>query len=267
MIDLMIILGGFLGTVLDPFNIILLILLVIFAKNEKTKERNFLKNLGIVFLMGFGFRLLFIPLNIYASSLDYRYFGIDTAFCILFSNAIFAVLIYLIYALLYPTLKLCFMTPEEIGAYKKIKTCNEDLSEKAQIKNLIEKYENAKDFECADFLYRLMMFRDKNYTAVQIQAFLNPNENIQIVEEFLLKNLRTKMKLQKLINSTNNIAFVWYYTLNSYITNENKELVNKLWQQLNRGFELAKNKYLLDSSKIFNFDNKEFYQIPKGILS
>ena len=96
MIDLMIILGGFLGTVLDPFNIILLILLVIFAKNEKTKKRNFLKNLGIVFLMGFGFRLLFVPLNIYASSLDYRYFGIDTAFCILFSNAIFAVLIYLI---------------------------------------------------------------------------------------------------------------------------------------------------------------------------
>ena len=38
MIDLMIILGGFLGTVLDPFNIILLILLVIFAKNEKTKK-------------------------------------------------------------------------------------------------------------------------------------------------------------------------------------------------------------------------------------
>ena len=94
--NFMIILCSFLGTIFHPCNTILLLLLILFIENKKTQERNFLKNLGIVFLMWFGFRLLFIPLDIYVSSLDYRYFGIDTAFCILFSNAIFAVLIYLI---------------------------------------------------------------------------------------------------------------------------------------------------------------------------
>ena len=38
-----------------------------------------------------------------------------------------------------------------------------------------------------------------------------------------------------------------------------------LWKNLNRGFELAKSKYIQDSSKKFNFDNSGFYQIPKGI--
>jgi len=250
--------GSFCGIILDPVNIILVIILVMLIKNPKTKQRGFLKNIGITFLIGFGFRLLFLPLNIHASSVDYRYFGADTAFFILFSHALFASFIYISYRFL----KFFFyinMTPKEIRIYEDKK------NELAQIKNLVERFETAKDFECADFLYRLMMFRDKKYTAIQIQAFLIPNENIDLIKTFLLKRLRTNIKLQRILNPKDYTALVWYYTLNSYIAEENKELMCKLWVQLKRGFELAKPKYLQDSSKKFNFDNCGFYQIPKGM--
>ena len=48
---------------------------------------------------------------------------------------------------------------------------------------MTERYENAKDFECADFLYRLMMFRDNNYNSIQIQAFLNIKNPIKDYHE------------------------------------------------------------------------------------
>ena len=97
MYEFMEFLGNFCGVILDPINIVLLIILVIFFKSKRTKKRGFFKNLGIIFLIGFGIRLLFLPINIHASSMDYRYFGADTAFFILFSNAVFAALIYLFY--------------------------------------------------------------------------------------------------------------------------------------------------------------------------
>lgn len=252
-------LGSFCGVILDiPVTVFLLIILVWYIKNEKTKNRGFFKNIGIIFLIGFGIRLLALPISIHASSMDYRYFGADTAFFMLFSDAIFAVLVYILYYFL----KIFFyinMTPKETREYENKK------KEITQIKFLVEKYEKAKDFECADFLYRLMMFRDNKYNSVQIQAFLYPDENISIIKNFLLKNLRAKITFQKLINPSNYTALVWYHTLNSYIANKDKELIFKLWEQLNRGFELAKPKYLQDSSKKFNFDNSSFYQIPKGI--
>jgi len=258
MYEFMEFLGNFCGVILDPINIVLLIILVIFFKSKRTKQRGFFKNLGIIFLIGFGIRLLFLPVNIHASSMDYRYFGADTAFFILFSNAVFAALIYLFYYFS----KIFFyvnMTPKETREYE---TKKKDIT---LIKNLVERYENAKDFECADFLYRLMMFRDNNYNSIQIQAFLNPDENINLIKSALLSSLYKKIKLQKLINPQNYTALVWYYTLKSYIAGDNKELMYNLWKNLNRGFELAKPKYIQDSSKKFNFDNSGFYQIPKGI--
>lgn len=258
MYEFMEFLGNFCGVILDPINVVLLIILVIFFKSKRTKQRGFFKNLGIIFLIGFGIRLLFLPINIHASSMDYRYFGADTAFFILFSNAVFAALIYLFYYFS----KIFFyvnMTPKETRNYE---TKKKDIT---LIKNLVERYENAKDFECADFLYRLMMFRDNNYNSIQIQAFLNPDENINLIKSALLSSLYKKIKLQKLINPQNYTALVWYYTLKSYIAGDNKELMYNLWKNLNRGFELAKSKYIQDSSKKFNFDNSGFYQIPKGI--
>lgn len=70
--NFMIILCSFLGTIFHPCNTILLLLLILFIENKKAQERNFLKNLGIVFLMGFGFRLLFIPLDICAYSVEHQ---------------------------------------------------------------------------------------------------------------------------------------------------------------------------------------------------
>lgn len=258
MYEFMEFLGSFCGAILDPINIILLIILVLFIKSERTKKRGFFKNLGIIFLVGFGIRLLVIPFNIAASNADFGYFGADTALFLLVSNAIFAVLIYVLYLFL----RFFFYintTPKETRIYENKK---KDI---ALIKNLLEKYKNAKDFECADFLYSLMIFRDKNYNSAKIQAFLNPDENISLIKSFLLKNLHKKIILQKIINPQNYTALVWYYTLNSYIEGDKKELLCELWENLKRGFELAKPKYLHDSNKYFNFDNSEFYQIPKGI--
>ncbi len=43
--------------------------------------------------------------------------------------------------------------------------------------------------------------------------------------------------------------------------------MQELWMQLARGFELSKSKYLETSSKKFNFDNSNFFQVPDGILT
>ena len=42
-----------------------------------------------------------------------------------------------------------------------------------------------------------MMFRDNNYNSIQIQAFLNPDENINLIKSALLSSLYKKIKLQK----------------------------------------------------------------------
>lgn len=261
MYEFMEFLGGFCGVILDiPVTIFLLIILVCFIKNKKTKQRGFFINLGIVFVIGFCVRLLVLPININDSSMgySYHYFGVDTAFFMLFSNAIFAVLIYILYCFL-KFFVYVNMTPEETREYEDKK------KEIEQVKILVEKYENAKDFECADFLYRLMIFRDSKFNSTQIQAFLNPEENKDILKSSILKKIKIYMSISEIINPNNKIAYVWFYTLNSYISDQNKELMQKLWSQLKRGFELAKPKYLQDSCKYFNFDNSEFYQAPKGM--
>lgn len=136
------------------------------------------------------------------------------------------------------------------------------------IKNLVNSFQTAKDPEIAECVYALMTYRDERYNTSQIQAFLFPGEYQELIRNYILADLKKSINQLKLFKHKNVVLpVIWWHTLNSYISDENRQLMQELWTQLARGFELSRSKYLETSSKKFNFDNSSFFQIPKGMLN
>lgn len=136
------------------------------------------------------------------------------------------------------------------------------------IKNLVNTFQTAKDPEIAEFVYALMTYRDERYNTSQIQAFLFPDEYQELIRNYILADLKKNINQLKLFKHKNIVLpVIWWHTLNSYISDENRQLTQELWTQLARGFELSRSKYLETSSKKFNFDNINFFQVPKDMLN
>lgn len=204
------------------------------------------------FIIGFMIKLSVLPLPIVSSNMDYSSFSNPDILVDLVTGGIFGIFASFV-CICSNKLFYIILTQKETRIYEK-KKLNIDI-----LKRIIS------DFEIADFLYRLMLFRDSKFDSRSIQAFLNPEENKNIIKVSILKKLKIYMFISEIINPHNKIAYVWFNTLNAYISGQNKELVRNLWVQLKRGFELAKPKYLHNSSRYFNFDNSGFYKIPKGM--
>ena len=136
------------------------------------------------------------------------------------------------------------------------------------IQNLVNTFQTAKDAEIAECVYALMTYRDDRYNTSQIQAFLFPEEYEALIKNYILDDLKKSINQLKLLKHKNIVlAVIWWHTLNSYIADKNTHLIQELWTQLARGFELSRSKYLETSSKKFNFDNSNFFQVPKGMLN
>jgi len=136
------------------------------------------------------------------------------------------------------------------------------------IQNLVNTFQTAKDAEIAECVYALMTYRDDRYNTSQIQAFLHPGEYKMLINNHILGDLKKSINQLKAFKHTNiALAVIWWHTLNSYISDEKRQLMQELWTQLSRGFELSRSKYLETSSKKFNFDNSDFFQVPKGMLN
>ena len=156
-------------------------------------------------------------------------------------------------------------TKEERQARKrKIETKEELLL----VQNLINTFQAAKDAEIAECVYALMTYRDDRYNTSQIQAFLYPNEYEPLIKNYILDDLEKSLHQLKLFKHKNIILpIIWWHTLNSYLVDENRQIIQELWTQLSRGFELSRSKYLETSSKKFNFDNSDFFKVPDAMLN
>ena len=249
------ILGGLFGAMLDPINILVLIILLQIIRIKP--NLNYKKGVIVSGLIGVFFNIIMQTLAFSAHELDlFKYDSLDV-FIDFIAGGLFAIITYTI----------AYLIKEIFMSFFPLKNCmhDQELKELLLIENFVKKYCNSKDFECADLLYRLMIYRDAKFNSTQIQAFLTPEENIALIKDSIIKILKKKIFIKKLFHLKNDIEIIWYHTLNSYITGKDKELIRSLWKELERGYELAKPKYLNDSSKFFNFDNSKFYKIPEFI--
>ena len=261
--SLALVLGLLIGAMLDPINIVVLLAIVFhLQENRKSLIKKVLWSANVSLILN----ILAEVVALIAAEKDYRVYTGGDIFVGLLAGALFGILVCLTIEGFKYLNKIANMTEEDKEQEKQAKEQQNRKLEESKIRNITNKMKTAKDFEIADLVYRLMIYRDNNYSANEVQAFIFPQENLELIKSSIMPKLKTSSKILHFVKSKDSIIpMIWLNTFYYYLEGQNKDLISELWMNLDKGFELSKNKYLQKTANKYNFDNSNFYKRPQNL--